>query len=363
MKPSVVKLVGQRLHAAYLSMVGQAAKRLQASKCFTSDRRMLVLAFTRTTRSVLAASSALGTHRDEGSQRDETTTTTSRMNTDVNMLSVRAPNCMERLVHGIRSCWSGELFSLCRVVKSNSVAPLPHAELKLSPQIGIGMEANCNRRVEAASGGPHEAAASKVLLLMGSEDYRYSSVKLGGGCMDSLIDLVCTSVRASTMDSISPRRGDPLRRLVLTLDASAMAQCRCYNHSDVVDSSLEVRRPTPVTATSDRDDESSEGRRSREGRGRRSGESFEMEMEKKNDRYQAMMRVGCCRCRRRCLEVVQLRDLFLVVASETDEVPSPFEGCSCLLLKDLLLLIDSYLATPFREERLQLHHMGITSPY
>lgn len=345
MKPSVVKLVGQRLHAAYLSMVGQAAKRLQASKCFTSDRRMLVLAFTRTTRSVLAASSALGTHRDEGSQRDETTTTTSRMNTDVNMLSVRAPNCMGRLVHGIRSCWSGELFSLCRVVKSNSVAPLPHAELKLSPQIGIGMEANCNRRVEAASGGPHEAAASKVLLLMGSEDYRYSSVKLGGGCMDSLIDLVCTSVRASTMDSISPRRGDPMRRLVLTLDASAMAQCRCYNHSDAVDSSLEVRRPTPVTATSDRDDESSEGR----GRGRRrSGESFEM-------------RVGCCCCRRRCLEVVQLRDLFLVVASETDDVPSPFEGCSCLLLRDLLLLIDSYLATPFREERLQLHHMGITN--
>jgi len=57
--------------------------------------------------------------------------------------------------------------------------------------------------------------------------------------------------------------------------------------------------------------------------------------------------------------VIQLRDVFLVVASETDDFPSPFEGCSCSLLRDLLLLIDSYLAS-FGEERLQLH-MEITN--
>lgn len=324
MKPSVVKVVGQRLNAAYSAMVGQAANRLQSSECFTSHRRMLILAFTRT-RSVLTAASALGTsRRDDGSSE-----TTAHINDS--HLSVHAPSCMERLVNGMRSCRPGELFPLCRIVKSNSVAPLPQAE------------ANCSRRVEA-SGGRH-GAANKLLLL-------YAGLKLGGGCMDSLIDLVDTSVRASTMDSI-PRMGDPLRQLVLTLDISVMARCRCDDHSDK-DSSLEVRRPAPVTAASNhRTDESSGG-----GGRRRSGGGGG-ESEKK--RYQAISPVGRCRAceessghRRRCLEVIQLRDLFLVVASETDAAPSPFEGYSSLLLRDLLLLIDSYLAS-LGEERLQLH--------
>lgn len=313
MKPSVVKVVGQRLNAAYSTMVGQAANRLQSSECFTSHRRMLILAFTRT-RSVLTAASALGTSRRD----DDSSETTAHINDS--HLSVRAPSCMGRLVNGMRSCRPGELFPLCRIVKSNSVAPLPHT----------GMEANCSRRVEASGG--RRGAANKLLLL-------YAGLKLGGGCMDSLIDLVDTSVRASTMDSI-PRMGDPLRQLVLTLDISVMARCRCDDHSDK-DSSLEVRRPAPVTAAS--------GRRSGGGGG---------ESEKK--RYQAISPVGRCRAcgessgHRRCLEVIQLRDLFLVVASESDAAPSPFEGYSSLLLRDLLLLIDSYLAS-FGEERLQLH--------
>jgi len=350
MKPSVVKVVGQRLHAAYSTMVGQAAGRLQASECFASYRRILVLAFTRT-RSVLATSpectgredalgpSGLGTRRDECS--------TAHMN-DSN-LSVLAPSCMESLVHGMRFCWSGGLFSLCRMVKSNSVAPLPDLELE-SHQ--AGMEANCNRPVEA-SGSLHRAA-NKILLLIGSNNY-YACLKRGGGCMDSLIDLVDTSVCASAMDSI-PRMGDPLRQLVLILDKSVMARCRSYSPSDVVESSLEIRRPTPVTA-SDRDDKSSAGRRS--------SRSSELEKKKNGDLSVTAMGVGCCRvCEEssehwRFLEVIQLRDVFLVVASETDDVPSPFEGCSFSLLRDLLLLIDSYLAS-FGEERLQLH-MEITN--
>ena len=347
MKPSVVKVVGQRLHAAYSTMVGQAAGRLQASECFTSHRRLLVLAFTRT-RSVLATSPECTGREDElgpsglGTRRDECST--AHMN-DSN-LSVLAPSCMESLVHGMRFCWSGGLFSLCRMVKSNSVAPLPDMELE-SRQ--AGMEANCNRPVEA-SGGLHRAA-NKILLLIGSNNY-YACLKRGGGCMDSLIDLVDTSVCASAMDSI-PRMGDPLRQLVLTLDKSVMARCRSYSPSDVVESSLEVRRPTPVTA-SDRDDKSSAGRR-----------SSESEKKKNGDLSVTTMGVGCCRvCEEssehwRCLEVIQLRDVFLVVASETDDAPSPFEGCSCSLLRDLLLLIDSYLAS-FGEERLQLH-MEITN--
>lgn len=350
MKPSVVKVVGQRLHAVYSTMVGQAAGRLQASECFTSHRRLLVLAFTRT-RSVLATSPECTGREDEsgpsglGTRRDECSSEMTAHMNDSN-LSVLAPSCMERLVHRMRFCLSGELFSLCRMVKSNSVAPLPDMELE-SRQ--AGMEANCNRPVEA-SGGRHRAA-NKMLLLIGSNNYYCACLKRGGGCMDSLIDLVGTSVCASAMDSI-PRMGDPLRQLVLILDKSVIARCRSYSPSDVVDSSLEVRRPTPVTA-SDRDDESS---------GRRSSEA---EKKKNGDMSVTAIGVGCCRvCEEsfehwRCLEVIQLRDVFLVVASETDDVPSPFEGCTCSLLRDLLLLIDSYLAS-FGEERLQIH-MEITN--
>jgi hypothetical protein len=239
------------------------------------------------------------------------------------------------------------------MVKSNSVAPLPDMELE-SRQAGI--KANCNRPVKA-SGGRHRAA-NKMLLLIGSNNY-CACLKRGGGCMDSLIDLVGTSVYASAMDSI-PRMGDSLRQLVLTLDKSVMARCRSYSPSDVVDSSLEVRRPTPVTV-SYRDDESS-GRRNNNSSSSSSGESEKI---KNGAMSVTAMGVGCCRvCEEssehwRCVEVIQLRDVFLVVASETDDVPSPFEVCSCSLLRDLLLLIDSYLAS-FGEERLQLH-MEITN--